>query len=152
MAYQGVLDDVHKAIALEKPERLPVFACSEEFDVKWYGKYTYEEMCQDGDKMAEVWIAAVEEFDYDWAWLQVDDCFEMEPLGVGTHGEENILRATTQYLPAIRETLAGLTIPDPETALSDSYQSLTFAQFGEMMQLCHKVAGAVGKRIIPNEA
>ncbi len=37
-------------------------------------------------KMAEVWIAAIEEFDYDWAWLQVDDCFEFEPLGVGTPG------------------------------------------------------------------
>ncbi len=116
MAYQGVLDDIQKAITLEKPDRLPVFACSEEFDVKWYGKYSYEEMCQDGGKIAEVWIAAIEEFDYDWAWLQVDDCFEMEPLGVGTHGENNILRATTQYLPAARETLAGLTIPDPESA------------------------------------
>ena len=41
--------------------------------------------------------------------------------------------------------------PDPETALSDGYQSLTFAQFEEMMTLCHKVADAVGKRIAMNE-
>ena len=115
MAYDGVIDDVRRAIALEKPERMPVFACSEEFDVKWYGKYTYEELCQDGDKMAEVWIAAIEEFDYDWAWLQVDDCFEFEPLGVGTHGEGNILRATKDYLPATRETLKSLKVPDPKT-------------------------------------
>ena len=115
MAYDGVMDDVRKAIQLEKPKRLPVFACSEEFDVKWYGKYTYEEMCQDGDKIAEVWIAAIEEFDYDWAWLQIDDCFEMEPLGVGTHGEGNILRATTKYLPATKETLDNLPMPDPHT-------------------------------------
>jgi len=114
MAYAGVIDDVRRAVALEKPERMPVFACSEEFDVKWYGKYTYEEVCRDGDKIAEVWIAAIEEFDYDWAWLQVDDCFEFEPLGVGTHGEGNILRATRDYLPATRETLRSLTIPDPK--------------------------------------
>jgi uroporphyrinogen decarboxylase len=63
--------------------------------------------------MAEVWIAAVEEFDYDWVWLQVDDCFEFEPLGVGTHGEGNILRATRDYLPATAETLKSLRVPNP---------------------------------------
>lgn len=37
--------------------------------------------------------------------------------------------------------------PDPETALSDGYQSLTFDQFTEMMDMVHRVADAVGKRI-----
>lgn len=115
MPYDGVLDDVKAAIALEKPSRLPVFAISEEFDVSWHGKYCYEEVCQDAAKMAEVWIAAIEEFDYDWAWLQVDDCFEFEPLGVGTHGEGNILRATRDYLPATQEALDRLRVPDPRT-------------------------------------
>lgn len=115
MPYDGVIDDVRRAIELGRPERLPVFACSEEFDVKWHGRYPYEEMCQDGRKMAEVWIATIEEFGYDWAWLQVDDCFEFEPLGVGTHGEGNILRATRDYLPAIRETLRSLRLPDPKS-------------------------------------
>jgi len=115
MAYDGLLDDVRRAIAHQKPERLPIFAHSEEFDVKWHGKYCYEDVCRDGDKMAEVWIAAVEEFDYDWAWLQVDDCFEFEPLGVGTHGEGNILRATRGYLPAAQATLDRLRLPDPKT-------------------------------------
>ncbi len=113
MAYRGLLDDVRRAVALERPRRLPVFACSEEFDVKWYGRYCYEEVCQDGRKMAEVWAAAIEEFDYDWAWLQVDDCFELEPLGVVTHGEGNILRATRGYLPATWQTLRDLRMPDP---------------------------------------
>lgn len=115
MAYDGAVEDVRRAIALENPERLPVFACSEEFDVRWYGRYTYEEVCQDGDKMAAVWIAAIEAFDYDWTWLQVDDCFEFEPLGVGTRGEGNILRATRDYLPPSREMLRKLRIPDPAT-------------------------------------
>ena len=35
--------------------------------------------------------------------------------------------------------------PDPENALSDGYQSLTFKQFDETMALCRKVAAAVGK-------
>jgi len=113
MPYDGVVEDVRRAVALGEPTRLPVFACSEEFDVKWHGRYTYEEVCQDGAKMAEVWGAAIDALDYDWAWLQVDDCFEFEPLGVGTHGEGNILRATRDYLPAARETLDGLSLPDP---------------------------------------
>ena len=37
--------------------------------------------------------------------------------------------------------------PDPETALSDGYQSLTFRQFEEMMALCRRVADAVGRQI-----
>jgi 3-deoxy-7-phosphoheptulonate synthase len=35
--------------------------------------------------------------------------------------------------------------PDPENALSDGYQSMTFKQFDETMSLCRKVAGALGK-------
>ncbi len=35
--------------------------------------------------------------------------------------------------------------PDPENALSDGYQSMTFKQFEDTMQLCRKVAMALGK-------
>ena len=86
---------------------------SEEFDVKWHGKYTYEEFCQSGEKIFEVYVAAIDYFDYDWAWVQIDDCYEFEPLGVGVHGEDNILRATCRYLPATREALAALPALDP---------------------------------------
>ena len=116
MAYDGVIDDVKKAIALGEPGRVPVFALSEEFDVKWLGKWDYETVCQDGDKIAEVWIAAIEEFDYDWAWVQVDDCFEFEPLGVGCPGEGDILRATKDHLECSRESLESWQIFDPLTA------------------------------------
>ena len=112
--YSGLMDDVRTCVDLGIPKRVPVFALSEEFDVKWYGKYSYEETCQDGDKIAETLIAATEKFDYDWAWVQIDDCYEFEPLGVGTKGEGNILRATKEYLPAVEETLKNLKIPDPE--------------------------------------
>ena len=111
--YDGVMDDIRTCVALGTPRRLPVLALSEEFDVKWYGRYSYEDTCRDGDKMAETWIAATEVFDYDWAWLQVDDCFEFEPLGVGCYGEGDILRATKDYLPPSLDTLRGLRVPDP---------------------------------------
>ena len=37
--------------------------------------------------------------------------------------------------------------PEPEKALSDGYQSLTFEQFDETMELCRKVAAALGKKM-----
>ncbi len=37
--------------------------------------------------------------------------------------------------------------PDPEKALSDGFQSLTFDQFEETMQLIRRVAEAVDKKI-----
>jgi uroporphyrinogen-III decarboxylase len=114
MAYQGVVEDFEAIRELKTPRRVPCVACSEEFDVRWHGAYTYEEFCQDGDKMFEVFKAAIEEFDYDWAWLQVDDCFEFEPAGVGCRGEGNILRATVSFLPATRESVRDLPTMDPE--------------------------------------
>jgi 3-deoxy-7-phosphoheptulonate synthase len=38
--------------------------------------------------------------------------------------------------------------PDPETALSDGYQSLNFGQFEELMHLCRRVAEAMGRQIV----
>lgn len=107
MAYQGVLDDVHRAIAMEKPQRLPVFACSEEMDVRVCGS-RYDLYNSNAKEMARVQIEAVSQFDYDWAWLQVDDCIEFEPLGVGVKGEGDILPATCRYLPTTESALAAL--------------------------------------------
>jgi 3-deoxy-7-phosphoheptulonate synthase len=41
--------------------------------------------------------------------------------------------------------------PNPETALSDGYQSLNFSQFEDLMGLCRKVADALGRRIAPQD-
>lgn len=111
--YNGVVDDFRSIRELKTPKRVPCVACSEEFDVKWYGKYNYEEFCQSGDKIFEVYKAAIEHFDYDWAWVQIDDCYEFEPVGVGVKGEGNILRATYQYLPVSRDTVRKLPEMDP---------------------------------------
>jgi uroporphyrinogen decarboxylase len=113
MAYKGVLEDIRKCVNLERPSRIPVFANSEEFDVRMSG-ISYEEYCQDAKKMAHAQIMAVERFDYDWSWLQVDDCIEFEVLGVGVKGDGNILRATCGYLPASFETLKKLKMSDPQ--------------------------------------
>lgn len=107
MAYKGVLGDVRRAVAMERPNRLPVFLCSEEFDVRVCGS-RYDRYNSDAREMARVQIQAVERFDYDWAWLQVDDCIEFEPLGVGVKGGGDILPATCAYLPATNEALAAL--------------------------------------------
>lgn len=37
--------------------------------------------------------------------------------------------------------------PAPETALSDGFQSLTFEQFAETMEMCRRVAEATGKKL-----
>jgi len=113
MAYNGLMEDMRTIASLGVPSRVPVCALSEEFDVKWYGRGTYEDIILDSEKLAQCTIAATREFDYDWAWLQVDDCIEFEVLGVGSAGGGNILRATCDYLPATRETLDALRVPDP---------------------------------------
>jgi uroporphyrinogen decarboxylase len=113
MPYAGAVDDFRAARALKRPRRVPCVALSEEFDVRWHGRWCYEEVCQDGDKIFEVLKSSAEEFDYDWVWAQIDDCYEFEPLGVAVKGEGNILRATCGYLPMSREHLAKLPRMDP---------------------------------------
>jgi uroporphyrinogen decarboxylase len=143
--YDGVIKDVKTAIELKKSARLPVFANSEEFDVHWYGKYCYEEVCQDGLKMAEVWSAAIKEFDYDWAWLQVDDCFEFEPLGIGCYGEGDILRATKDYLLPTRESLENLPFVDPQKdgRMPEKLKALRILreEFGDTVLVMGSLAG-----------
>jgi len=107
VAYKGVMDDVRRAVAMQLPRKLPVFICSEEMDVRVCGS-RYDRYNRDAKEMARVQIEAVERFDYDWAWLQVDDCLEFEPLGVGVKGEGDILPATCDYLSATDAALAAL--------------------------------------------
>ncbi len=107
MAYGGVMDDVRRAVAMERPKRLPVFICSEEMDVRVCGS-RYDRYNADAREMARVQIEAIERFDYDWAWLQVDDCIEFEPLGVGVKGEGDILPATCDYLTPNQASLDAL--------------------------------------------
>jgi uroporphyrinogen decarboxylase len=101
------MDDIRLAVAMRVPRKLPVFLCSEEMDVRVCGS-RYDRYNRDAREMVRVQIEAIERFDYDWAWLQVDDCIEFEPLGVEVKGEGDILPATCGYLPATEASLAAL--------------------------------------------
>ncbi len=113
MAYEGAVRDFQAIRRGAMPQRIPCVAITEEFDVRWHGKYAYEDFCQDGEKIFEVYRAAIEHFDYDWALVQIDDCFEFEPIGVGVKGEGNIVRGTCRYLPVGREALQRVQRIDP---------------------------------------
>jgi len=67
-----------------------------------------------------------------------------------SHGTGHSSLVAPMAAAAVAAGADGLIIevhPEPERALSDGYQSLTFAQFGELMSLCRRVAEAVGKQI-----
>ncbi|MEK7398830.1 MAG: uroporphyrinogen decarboxylase family protein [Candidatus Poribacteria bacterium] len=144
MAYEGLIDDIGTITNLGIPERVPVFALSEEFDVKWFNHGTYEEIISSADKLAECSIASAYEFGYDWVWLQIDDCIEFEPLGVGSRGSGNILRATCDYLPANEETLSALKMPNPKKdgrmpILLDAISKVR-KEFGDNLCVCGRTA------------
>lgn len=70
-----------------------------------------------------------------------------------SHGTGHANLVTRMAAAAVAAGADGLIVevhPDPETALSDGYQSLNFQQFEELMVLCRKVADAVGRKIVPN--
>jgi 3-deoxy-7-phosphoheptulonate synthase len=63
-----------------------------------------------------------------------------------SHGTGHTALVSRMAAAAVAAGADGLIVevhPDPETALSDGYQSMTFKQFAEMMALCRKVAAAV---------
>lgn len=86
----------------------------------------------------------MERFDYDWAWLQVDDCIEFEPLGVGVQGGGDILPATCGYLPPTDESLAalrahGYRVEGRMGALLDAITRLK-GRFGDTICVCGRTA------------
>jgi uroporphyrinogen decarboxylase len=144
MAYEGLMNDIRTIVNLDIPKRVPVFALSEEFDVKWFNHGTYEEIISNADRLAECSIASAYEFDYDWIWLQVDDCIEFEPLGVGSKGSGNILKATCDYLPANENTLRSLKMPNPKKdgrmpILLDTISKVR-KEFGDKICVCGRTA------------
>ena len=67
-----------------------------------------------------------------------------------SHGTGHASLVMPMAAAAIAAGADGLIIevhPDPETALSDGYQSLTFAEFQQTMTLCRKVAEALGRQL-----
>jgi 3-deoxy-7-phosphoheptulonate synthase len=67
-----------------------------------------------------------------------------------SHGTGHTYLIPDMTLASIAAGADGLILevhPDPETALSDGYQSMRFDQFADLMKRCRKVAEAVGKQL-----
>ncbi len=67
-----------------------------------------------------------------------------------SHGTGHTSLVPRMAAAAVAAGADGLIIevhPNPESALSDGYQSLDFEQFEELMTLCRRVADAVGKQM-----
>ncbi|MDA7980029.1 MAG: 3-deoxy-7-phosphoheptulonate synthase [Pirellulales bacterium] len=65
-----------------------------------------------------------------------------------SHGTGHTYLVPSMAAAAVAAGADGLIVevhPDPSCAMSDGYQSLDFAQFQEMMELCQRVANAVDK-------
>ena len=111
MAYPGVVDDLRTCARRGVPSRVPVFALGEEFDVEMFG-VDYREYIRSPELMVRCQLEAVARFDYDWILLHPDDYIELEPLGVDTIADERMPPAAIRTMPATRETLRHLRVPD----------------------------------------
>lgn len=70
-----------------------------------------------------------------------------------SHGTGHASLVSPMAAAAIAAGADGIIIevhPDPERAMSDGYQSLTFSQFEQTMQLCRRVAEVMNREIRPN--
>ncbi len=111
----ALFDDIRAIMDCRAPERLPVFALSQEFDARYAG-LTYAEYLASPEAVVAAQLRSMRHFGWDWAWLHIDDTLEFEPLGVGVAGGENVVPCTANYLPFDRKTLNGLEVPDPRSA------------------------------------
>ena len=72
-----------------------------------------------------------------------------------SHGTGHSYMVPRMAAAAVAAGADGLMIevhPDPESALSDGYQSLSFPQFNETMELCERVAVALGRTVTSDAA
>lgn len=112
MAYSGVLDDIKKCILLKQPDRVPVFAISDQFDIFNLG-ITQREWERNFDKMVFVAVESVKKFDYDWVLLHPDDYIELETIVETVQKEDTSIPVIAKkYIPATREYLDKFKIPD----------------------------------------
>jgi len=144
MAYKGVLDDYRRAIRMERPQRMPALLCSEETDVRLAGS-RYDLYNSNAAEMVRVQKEAVERFDYDWAWLQVDDCVEFETLGIKVQGGGDILPATCGYLRWSESSLKhlrqhGYRVEKRMGVLLDAITQLK-VHFGDRVCVTGRIAG-----------
>jgi MtaA/CmuA family methyltransferase len=143
VAAMTTMDNIRACVDLQEPYDLPVFALSQEFDARYAG-LTYAQYICDAQSVIHTQLRAIDRFGWDWCWLHLDDTLEFEPLGVGVAAGENVVPATTNYLPFERRVFRSLQVPDPRTAgrmalLLDAIQGLREAR-GERTCVTGRVA------------
>lgn len=146
MAYQGVLDDIRRCAAGQTPSRVPVFAISQEFDVRMAG-VTHDAYGIDTDTMVKVHTQAVEQFDFDWVFHIPDDYVELETLGIKTEPGPRTPRAVVRYPPLTTETVGALTMPNFDELRMPAFLaalSRIKERFGDTICLTGNVAGPFG--------
>lgn len=111
MAYKYILDDLHRCIELETPERVPCLPLGLDFDIADVG-FSHREFRTNPDVMLEVALKSIERYDYDWFILHPDDLIEYENCGITVKYDEHIPPAVSDYLPAETSTLKNLRLPD----------------------------------------
>ena len=110
MAYPNILEDVKKCIALDAPGKVPIFAISMDFDIKYCGinRIDYGRIFK---KMVESSIKVVKEFDYDWILLHPDDYIEFEGI-IKTKEDKKIPARPAGYIEPTLENIKKLKIPN----------------------------------------
>ena len=111
MAYEGIRADFLACSELRAPSRMPVFALGLEYEYLRSGM-TYRDTRTDVDGMVRSQVAAVRDYDYDWAIIFPDDYIEFEPLGLEMRDDADHPTMPSKYLPMDRETLSRFRIPD----------------------------------------
>jgi uroporphyrinogen decarboxylase len=110
MAYTGVLQDVRKCISLQKPDRVPLFAISMDFDISYCG-YNYLDYGSNLERMVEISLKINKEFDYDWVMLHPDDYIEFETL-IKTEANAKFPSRPRRYVKPTLENIKNFKIPD----------------------------------------
>ena len=107
----ALIDDIQQCVELRKPEQMPIFCMSQEFDARYCGM-TYARYCSAAENIVRAQLEAINSFGWDWAWVEIDGVLEFEPLGIASAAkDENSPLQVSRCLDLTRATVSGLRIP-----------------------------------------
>jgi uroporphyrinogen decarboxylase len=107
----ALMDDIRKCVALTRPEHLPIFCISQEFDAGYCG-LSYAEYGASAENIIRCQIEAIKSFGWDWALVHIDGVLELEPLGIETASkDDNSPLQVSRTLELSAKTVSRLTVP-----------------------------------------
>jgi uroporphyrinogen decarboxylase len=143
------MEDVRSCLGGQRPVELPVFLLSAPFDARVLG-IPYERYATDCETMVKCHTSAITRFDYDWAFLHVDSCAVLEPLGIiagPVQGELGQVPWTpVSHLPIEREALERLEVPDPRV---DGRMPITLEAIGRLKRMYGETICVCGHTTAP---